>query len=167
MIALLRLVPIWAYALAAILALLGLQTYRLSEAQSSHNAYVAQIEGEARIAEAAARQEETRRQTAIEQVRTDAQKQKALDDARIAANTADNQRMRDQTSKLLADRSALSARLAARGKSINDLTDMLATMRQQLDDFASAAARDADEYRGAGFACERAYDSLRISNENR
>lgn len=163
MIALLRLVPIWAYALAAILALLGLQTYRLSEAQSSHNSYVAQIEGEARIAEAAARQEEQRRQTAIDEVRDNAEKQKATDDAAATKLLADGQRLRDQTTKLLADRAALSARLAKSGTTEYQLTVLLADLRNEANDYAARLAAALDSSRRAGFACERAYDSLRIS----
>lgn len=154
------------YALIACLALaalLGLQTYRLSEAQSSHNAYVAQIEGEARIASEKARQIEQARQDEIARITADAKKQKAIDDAAAAELVAAGNGLRNQITGLLADKSSLGARLAARGKTIGDLADLLAKLREEADSYAGELASRLDESRRAGFACERAYDSLRGS----
>lgn len=148
-------------AIVALVILCGMQTYRLQTMKAAHAEYVAQIEGEARIAEAAARQEEQRRQTAIDKVRSDAQTQKAADDAAAAQLVADGKLLRDQANRLLADRAALNTRLAARGKTINDLTDLLAQLRTEADDHAGELATALDASRRAGFACERSYDTLR------
>ncbi|MBD1554787.1 DUF2514 family protein [Pseudomonas typographi] len=165
MIAILKLIPKWAWALAAVIVLLivlaGVQTYRLKSLQVEHAEYVGKIDQHAKEASEAARQEEQQRQATIEQVRADAITQKAKDDARIADLDAAGNSLRQQSAKLLADRAALGARLAARGKNLSDLTEVLAQLRQQLDDFAQAAATDADQYRRAGIACEASYDALR------
>lgn len=161
MIALLRIIPIWAFAVAAALGLAGIQTWRLHTSQTDFAQYVSLIDADKLAAEQKARETEQQRQKDIEQVRTDAQKQKAIDDALAAQLRADGKRMRDQTAKLLSDRAALNSRLASRGKSIADLTDLLAKLRQELDDFAGEAAIGVDGFSRAGLACERAYDSLR------
>lgn len=148
-------------AIAALAILLGIQTHRLDNAQTAHAEYVSGIESQAKEASEQARQTEQKHQQAIEQVRTDAQAQKAADNAAAAQLAADGELLRDKTTKLLADRAALNSRLAARGKTISDLTDLLAKLRQQLDDFAQTAAVGLDEYRRAGFACEASYDAIR------
>lgn len=150
-------------AIAALVVLLGIQAHRLDNAQTAHADYVAQIESDARIAESAARQEEQRRQSAIDKVRTDAQAQKAQDDAHAAELVATGNSLREQQAKLLADRATLSARLAARGKTINDLTDLLAQLRTEADEYAGGLATALTASRRAGFACERSYDALRNS----
>lgn len=147
-------------AIAALVLLLGIQTHRLDNAQTDHAEYVSGIEAQAKEASEQARKTEQKHQQAIEQVRTDAQAQKAADNAAAAQLAADGKLLRDTTTKLLADRAYLNSRLAARGKTISDLTDLLAKLRQQLDDFAQTAAVGLDEYRRAGFACEASYDAV-------
>lgn len=150
-------------AIAVLVILCGVQTHRLDNAQTAHAEYVAGIELQAKEASEKARETEQQRQQAIEQVRTDAAKQKAQDDAHADDLLAAGDSLRKQTAKLLADRAALNSRLAARGKDLNDLTDVLAQLRQQVDDLAGSAARDADEFRRAGLACERSYDAMRTN----
>lgn len=147
-------------AIAALVVLLGMQTVRLADAKSAHNEYVADVERSARAASDQARAEEQRLQQAINRMQKDVREQKATDDARAAELSADADRMRSETKQLLADRAALSARLAARGKTINDLTDLLAKLREEADDYAGQLAIALTASRRAGFACERAYDSL-------
>lgn len=146
--------------IAALVVLLDMQTVRLADAKSAHNEYVADAERAAREASDQARAEEQRRQQTINKVQKDAQEQKAIDDARATELAATADRMRSQTKQLLADRSALNARLAARGQTINDLTDLLAKLREEADDYAGQLATALTASRRAGFACERAYDSL-------
>jgi chromosome segregation ATPase len=151
------------YLIAAIVALVigvAIQTHRLDSVQTGHAEYVAGIERQAKEASEQARKTEQAHQKAIDQVRADAQAQKAADNAAAAQLAADGKLLRDTTTKLLADRAYLNSRLAARGKTISDLTDLLAQLRQQLDDFAQAAAVGLDEYRRAGFACEASYDAM-------
>lgn len=150
-------------AIVALVVLCGVQTHRLDNAQTSHAEYVASIELQAKEASEKARVIEQQRQQAIEQVRTDAAAQKAQDEARAADLLAAGDSLRQQTAKLLADRAALNSRLAARGKTINDLTDLLAQLRTEADNTAGELATALDASRRSGFACERSYDAMRSS----
>ncbi|QBF27169.1 DUF2514 family protein [Pseudomonas tructae] len=150
-------------ALAVALVLLGAQTIRMAGARADHAGYVAGVEREAAQASEQARQIEQQRQRDIDQVRTDAANQKANDDARAAELRAVGDSLRKQQAQLLADRAALRARLAARGKTIDDLVDLLAQLRTEADNHAGELAAALDASRRAGFACERSYDSLRAS----
>lgn len=141
----------------------GMQTYRLQTMKTAHAEYVADIEGQARKASEKAREVEQKRQQSIDQVRTDAANQKAQDDAHAAELAATGDSLRQQTAKLLADRTTLNSLLAARGKTINDLTDLLAQLRTEADNHAGELATALDASRRAGFACERSYDALRDS----
>lgn len=148
-------------AIALLLIVAGIQTHRLDNAQTSHAEYVADIERQARDSSEKARQTEQKLQQAIEQVRTDAANQKISDDAHAAELVAVGDSLRDQQAKLLADRANLRARLTARGKTIDDLTDLLAQLRTEADSHAGELAAALDASRRAGFACERSYESLR------
>jgi len=148
-------------AIAALAILLGIQTHRLDNAQTAHAEYVSGIERQAKEASEQARQIEQAHRNAIDQVRTDAANQKSRDDAHAAELLAVGIILRDQQTKLLADRANLRARLAARGKTIDDLNDLLAQLRTEADNHAGELAAALDASRRAGFACERSYDSLR------
>jgi septal ring factor EnvC (AmiA/AmiB activator) len=150
-------------AIAALVILLGIQTHRLDNAQTDHADYVAGIADQAQEASEKARQTEQQRQRDIEQVRTDAANQKIIDDAHAAELLAAGDSLREQQTKLLADRAALRARLTARGKTIDDLTDLLAQLRTEADSHAGELAVALDASRRAGFACESAYDAMRAS----
>ena len=149
--------------IGALVILLGIQTHRLDNAQTAHAEYVADIERQTKEASEQARQTEQKHQQAIEQVRTDAANQKISDDAHTAELVAVGVSLREQQAKLLADRANLRARLAARGKTIDDLTDLLAELRTEADNHASELATALDASRRAGFACERSYDAMRAS----
>jgi len=148
-------------AIAALVLLLGIQTHRLDNAQTDHAEYVTGIERQAEEASEQARKAEQAHQQAIEQVRTDATNQKVSDDARADELLAVGVSLRDQQAKLLADRANLRARLTARGKTIEDLTDLLAQLRTEADDYAGRLAIALTESRRAGFACEASYDAVR------
>lgn len=160
MIALLRIIPLWAFAIAAALGLAGIQTWRLHTSQTDFAQYAAQIDADKLAAEQKDRAIEKQRQTDIEKVKSDAAAQKAIDDAAADADRADRDRMRIENAKLLSDRAALNSRLAKRGKTINDLADLLAKLLDQANGYAGSLAAELDRSRRAGFACERAYDSL-------
>lgn len=164
MIAALKLVPVWAWAvLALIIALavgLGYQTMTLAHVRAEYAEYRADIDKKAAEASEQVRETERKRQRDIDQVRNDAADQKQKDDALAAQQRADNVSLRDQTNKLLADRAALSARLAQRGKTIADLADLLAQLRSEADGYAGELATALTASRRAGFACERSYDSM-------
>lgn len=150
-----------AIALPVIVA--GIQTHRLDNAQIDHANYVTSIATQAREASEKARQTEQQLQRDIDQVRTDAANQKISDDAHAAELVAVGVSLRDQQASLLADRAALRARLTARGKTIDDLADLLAQLRTEADNHAGELAAALDASRRAGFACERSYDAMRAS----
>lgn len=103
---------------------------------------------------------EQKQQREIEKVRTDAAEQKQSDDALAGVQRADGERLRDQVRQLLADKSTLNTRLAERGKTIEDLVDLLAELRAEADGYAGELAAALTASRRAGFACEQSYDAL-------
>lgn len=143
--------------------LLGIQTHRLDNAQTAHAEYVADIELQANEASEQARKTEQKHQREIDQVRTDAANQKISDDAHAAELVAVGISLREQQTNLLADRANLRSRLTARGKTIEDLADLLAQLRTEADNHAGELAAALDSSRRAGFACERSYDAMRTS----
>lgn len=151
----------FAAGIVAALILLAIQTHRLDNAQTEHAEYVAGIATQAQEASEKARKTEQQHQRTIDQVRTDAANQKAQDDARANELLAAGDSLREQQTRLLADRATLRSRLAARGKTIDDLTDLLAQLRTEADSYAGQLAEALDASRRAGLACERSYESLR------
>jgi len=148
-------------AIALLVIVAGIQTHRLDNAQTDHADYVASIATQAQEASEKARQTEQKHQRDIDQVRTDAANQKISDDAHAAELVAVGVSLREQQTSLLADRAALRARLTAGGKTIDDLTDLLAELRTEADIHAGELAAALDASRRAGFACERSYDAMR------
>ena len=153
---------LWA-ALCLIVALsvsLVYQSLALAQAKTEHALYVVRVEQAARAALDAARTQEQRRQRQINEVQNDAQDRikAALDDAALAASTADS--LQQQVDRLLVGRRACDTRVAKGGAAIGDLTRVLAELRRRADERAGELARTADASRIAGQACERAYDSL-------
>ena len=148
-------------AIAVLVIVARIQTHRLDNAQTEHAEYVSGVETQTQEASEKARQTEQQRQRDIDQVRTDAANQKISDDAHAAELLAVGDSLREQQAKLLADRASLRSRLTARGKTIEDLTDLLAQLRTEADDCAGRLAIALTESRRAGFACERSYETLR------
>ena len=160
MIAVLRLVPVWVWTLIALLAGLAYQTFQLTEVRADYASYRSDTVTAAASAIEDARQAEQQHQRNIDQVRANAVDQKQKDDALAAQQLADHDSLRDQTRRLLADKANLNTRLADRGKTINDLVDLLAELRSEADGYAGELAAALTESRRAGFACERSYDSV-------
>ena len=133
---------------------------QLADLNAGHRLALADIATAATEASEKARQDEWNRQRTIDQVRSDATHQKQKDDALAAEQRADNDSLRDQTRQLLADKSILNARLAQRGKTINDLVDLLAELRSEADGYAGELATALAASRRAGFACEASYDAV-------
>jgi len=160
-IAVLRLVPIWVWTLIALLAGLACQTLQLAEVRAEYAQFKSDTATAATKASEDARMAEQKHQRNLDQVRVNAADQKQKDDALAAQQLADHDSLRDQTRRLLADKTNLNTRLADRGKTINDLVDLLAELRSEADGYAGQLAAALTESRRAGFVCERAYDSVR------
>lgn len=167
MIAALKLIPAWVWAVAALVIALaisvGVQTYRLKDLQIAHATYVGDVKDAKARAIAQARATQSKIQTELDQVRADASTQKATDDALAARQRDDNRQLQQQITGVLADRAVLRARLAERGKTIEDFTDLLAQLRSEADDYAGELASALTASRRAGFACERSYDAVRTA----
>jgi hypothetical protein len=149
----------------AVLALMALSAAGAWQWQG--NRYQAQISNlkagyaeSARQAEARARSEEQRRQTAIEGIRRDAQKQ-------IAAVAADAAAADDAASRLRARVAQLSRRPAScagatgGGDAAGETGDMLALVSSRLDEAAGELAAYAERAANAGTTCQRSYEAVR------
>ena len=160
MIAAFRLVPVWVWTMIALLAGLAYQTFQVTEVRADYASYRSDTATAAANASEDARLAEQKLQRDIDQVRANAADQKQKDDALAAQQRADHDSLHDQTRRLLADKSDLNTRLAERGKTINDLVDLLAELRSEADGYAGELAAARTESRRAGFACERSYDAV-------
>ena len=132
----------------------------LANLSAAYQATLAEIATAATKASEKARQTEQQRQREIDQVRANDAIQKQKDDAIAAQQRADNDSLRNHTRQLLADKAALNTRLAERGKTIDDLVDLLAELRSEADGYAGELAAALTASRRAGFACERSYDAV-------
>ena len=160
----------WRWAgLAAVVAIACFSTWKvdawrygkqLADLNVAYRIALADIATAATEASEKARQDEWNRQRTIDQVRTDAANQKAVDDAIAAQQLADNDSLRNETRQLLADKNALNTRLAERGQTIEDRVDLLAELRSEADGYAGELASALTASRRAGFACERSYDAV-------
>ena len=133
---------------------------QLAEVRKEFSDYKTDIATAATKASEDARALEQQRQRDIEKVRTDAAEQKQKDDALADLQRADGDRMREQVRQLLADKETLNTRLAERGKTIEDLIDLLAELRSEADRYAGELAAALTASRRAGFACEASYDAV-------
>lgn len=126
------------------------------------NAHIAQMQAESaqNLAEAIAqaRSEEQRRQTALEIIRDDANKQitDAVADAAAAHTAAVG--LREQVNRL-ASRKCPSA--AGGGQAADKAGRVLSDLFSRIDEAASELAAYGDRARIAGQACEASYQALR------
>lgn len=152
-------------AAAAVLALMAISAAGAWQWQANnYERQISEIRGEyaeaARQAEARARSEEQRRQTAIEGIRRDAQEQ-------ITAVAADAAAADDAAGRLRARVAQLSRRparcpgAAGGGEATDPALDLLADMLGRLDEAAGGIAEFADRSRAAGLTCQVSYESVK------
>lgn len=148
-------------AIAALVALLGVQQVRVSSAKQAFAEYRAQNEANIRAAAEAQRAEEQRRQAAVDEEAKNVQKQieQLQNDLRDAAAAADSLR---GAAAAAAGRARKSACAPAGGKATRDDAGVLAIVLGMADEAAGRMAEAADRARTAGAACERSYDALTI-----
>ena len=150
-------VPVWAWALAALLAWGGWQRHRANSARAEYQQAQATAQLEQAQSQAAAATESARRLKAHQEI-TDAeiQRRQAAEAAAAGLRTAE-QRLRTQLAQSTA-RAASDPAPAGSGPPapVSVLADVLGectTAVRQL-------AREADATRAAGRACEASYDAL-------
>lgn len=160
MTAWLKLVPTWSYWVLALVLVAGGQQYRVMDAKGELAGVRAEWSEAARKAEARARSEEQRRQTAIEGIRRDAQD-------KIAAVAADAAAADDAASRLRARVAQLSRRPAScagaadGGEATDPARDLLAVMLSRIDEASGGVAEFADRSRAAGLTCQVSYEAVR------
>ncbi|MGP5512492.1 DUF2514 family protein [Pseudomonas helleri] len=165
--------PVRWLGLAVLLAIVCFSTWKvdawrygkqLADIRKEFADYKSDIATAATKASEDARAIEQQRQRDIKKVRTDAAEQKQKDDALADLQRADAGRLREQIGHLLADKGILNTRLAERGKTIEDLADLLAELRSEADGYAGELAAALTASRRAGFACEASYDAVSIAD---
>lgn len=133
-----------------------------AEWQAKWNAEAARLATERSQAEQAARAEEQRRQSTIDQVRKDAEQQiaRAETDAAAAADAAVG--LREQARRLAARAGQCAGNSGATpgGAAEAEPGLVLADLLGRVEAEGRRMAETADRARAAGIACERAYDSL-------
>lgn len=143
-----------------------LQGWRLgadvAEARQELAAYRAEVARKAAMAEAAAREEEQRRQKEIEEIRDAArgELERASADARAADELAVG--LQREVDRLRRSRSATCDTIAAqRSQAAESVVDVLADLLVEVERAGREMAAEADRRGIAGRACEAAYDALR------
>lgn len=160
--ALLRAIPLWAWAVAAALAWGGLQRYRAHAAGAELLQQQAQTAQQREQALTGVLSETGRRlgEQAKESIhaKKEAERQRL---ARAAADAAADE-LRAAVDARVAAASAAAADSAAAGgcAAAVDAARVLAELHRAADERAGAYARIADERGAAGGRCERLYDSL-------
>lgn len=156
----LKLVPGPAWWLLALVLVAGVQQYRVMDAKGELSVARAEWSEAARQAEAQARSEEQRRQTAIEGIRRDAQEKIAAVAADAAAADDAAGRLRARVAEL-SRRPASCAGAAGGGEAADPARDLLADMLGRLDAAAGGVAEFADRSRAAGLTCQVSYEALK------
>lgn len=154
-------VPVWAWALAAVLAWGAWNRHqaRSVRVEFEQAKVAAAAERAASEAEAAA---ESLRRRRVQQEVVDAANLKAAQLERSVAAAADaGQRLRARLAAVQAERCARDPAAAASGTTAGAAADLPADVSRRLDEAADGVARFAEQSAIAGSTCERSYDALR------
>lgn len=136
----------------------------LATAKQVHAETLSAIEHRQTVAQAQARSEEQRRQTALEGIRTDAHHQIEQAQTDAAAATARANSLQQQAARVAGRASCPAGNTgsAAGSPPTNAPALLLADVLSRIDARAGELAAAADRARIAGEACERSYEALKI-----
>lgn len=154
-------VPVWAWALAAVLVWGSWHRYqaRSVRAEFEQAKVAAAAERAASAAEAAAESLRRRRE---QKEATDAANLKTAQLERSVAAAADaGQRLRARLASVQAERCARDPAAAASSPAAAAAADLSADVSRRLDEAADGVARFAERAAIAGGTCERSYDALK------
>lgn len=164
----------WPYVMAAFITVLMCgYYYRLgvstttTEWQGKWNKQALELAEAKAKAQELVRNEEHRRQTAIDEVRQHAEQQiaQAKADATAADDAADSLREQAQRLAARADQCTSNPNSTQRGKATAQPSVVLADVLGRADQRAGQLAAAYDRARAAGLACEAAYDALRTERK--
>lgn len=158
--ALLGRVPMWAWAVAALLAWGGWQRHQARSVQAEFTTAKVQAAADRAASAASAAQEGTRRVLA-QQGAINAKDQELAAERAAAAAAADaGQRLRNQLAATRARCGAPHPPAVSSSAPAPAAEDLHAYVQRRLDEAADGIARYAGEAAAAGRACERSYDAL-------
>ncbi len=154
-------VPLWAWALAAVLAWGAWHRYQARAEREAFEAAKATAAAERATSETQAATE-TARRLRVQQEATDAANIKTAQLERSVAAAADaGQRLRARLAAVEAARCAGDPAAAAGGPAAGATADLSADVHRRLDEAVRGVARYADSARIAGELCAASYDALR------
>lgn len=161
MIAALKLVPIWAWIILALLGSAGSLALRLDSVKADRAAVT--LERDTAQAKATSLADTLRLQRQItkdiDQVADDAKAKTAHVTAAVLIADGRADSLQQRVTDLLAARKPCAAPPTSGGKARADLTVLLAELRRSADETAGSLAAALDRSRIAGLACEAAYSA--------
>lgn len=159
MSAILRMIPIWVWAVLVTLTSVGYLSWRLDSVKADRALIAAERDSANARATSLTNTLDLQRQLTddINRVSDDAKAKTEHVTAAVAIADGRARSLQQQITDLLANRKSCTAEVASGSKARADLTVLLAELRRSADERAGSLAEALDRSRIAGFACEAAY----------